>query len=103
MSTEADMQGQQRTTGGAGGSAVGSEPCALSRRTSETAILSATNPRSSRGRGGRDPADEVDSLADMEPGERAELEAAIEEGYEDIKRGDVEDARAYAERLLAKK
>ena len=45
----------------------------------------------------------VDSFAAMEPSERAELEAAIEEGYEDIERGDVEDARAYAERLLAKK
>lgn len=43
-----------------------------------------------------------DATADMDPEERARLEAAIEEGYEDFERGDTEDARTYAERLLAK-
>jgi hypothetical protein len=32
--------------------------------------------------------------------DRAEIEAAIEEGYVDFEAGDYEDARAYAERLL---
>ena len=44
---------------------------------------------------------DVDALADMDPDERAKLEAAIEEGYADFERGDFEDARTYAERLLA--
>ena len=34
--------------------------------------------------------------------DRAELEAAIEAGYLDFEAGDYEDARTYAERLLAK-
>jgi hypothetical protein len=34
--------------------------------------------------------------------DRAEIEAAIEKGYADFETGDYEDARAYAERLLAK-
>lgn len=45
---------------------------------------------------------DVDALADMDPDERAKLEAAIEEGYADFEAGDYEDARAYAERLMAK-
>jgi hypothetical protein len=45
---------------------------------------------------------DVDASADMDAEERAELEAAIEEGYEDFEKGDVVDARSYAERLLAK-
>lgn len=44
---------------------------------------------------------DVDPFAKMGPEERLELEAAIEEGYEDFEKGDCEDARAYAERLLA--
>ena len=42
-----------------------------------------------------------DPWADMAPEERAELEESIEEGFRDIERGDVEDAIAYAEQLLA--
>jgi hypothetical protein len=38
----------------------------------------------------------------MDAEERAALEQAIEEGYEDFENGDYEDARAHAERLLAK-
>jgi hypothetical protein len=34
--------------------------------------------------------------------DRAEIEAAIEEGHGDFETGDYEDARAYAERLLAR-
>ena len=45
---------------------------------------------------------DVDAFAGMDPEERAELEAAIEEGYEDFEKGDFEDAREYAERLLTK-
>jgi len=43
----------------------------------------------------------TDPWADMDPAERAELEESIEEGFRDVERGDVEDALAYAERLLA--
>jgi hypothetical protein len=43
---------------------------------------------------------DVDASMDTE--ERAELAAAIEEGCEDFEKGDVVDARTYAERLLAK-
>jgi len=42
-----------------------------------------------------------DPWADMDPVERAELEESIEEGFHDVERGDVEDAVAYAEQLLA--
>ena len=45
----------------------------------------------------------VDSFADMDPDERGELEAAIEEGYEDFERGDYEDGLEFAKRLVAKK
>ena len=44
----------------------------------------------------------VDQFAGMDPAERAELEQAIEEGYEDFERGDHEDAREFVARLLAK-
>jgi hypothetical protein len=37
-----------------------------------------------------------------DPDDRVKLEAAIEEGYADFEAGDYEDARTYAERLLAK-
>jgi hypothetical protein len=43
----------------------------------------------------------TDPWADMDPEERAELEASIEEGFRDIENGDVVDAIAYAEQLLA--
>jgi hypothetical protein len=43
-----------------------------------------------------------DADAAMSADERAELEQAIEEGYEDFERGEHEDARAFAERLLAR-
>ena len=39
---------------------------------------------------------------EMNVEERAELERAIEEGYEDFERGDYEDARGFAARLAAK-
>ena len=39
---------------------------------------------------------------EMSAEERAELEQAVEEGYEDFERGDYEDANALAARLLAK-
>ena len=45
--------------------------------------------------------DVVDAFADMAPGERAELEESIEEGFRDVENGDVEDAMAYAKQLLA--
>jgi hypothetical protein len=44
--------------------------------------------------------DEID--VDMSAEERAELEQSIEEGYEDFERGDYEDAKTFAARLLAK-
>jgi hypothetical protein len=44
----------------------------------------------------------VDPFANMDPSERVELEQAIEEGYEDFERGDYEDAKEFAARLLAK-
>ena len=43
----------------------------------------------------------TDPWADMDPAERAELEESIEEGFRDVERGDVADALAYAEQLLA--
>ena len=45
-------------------------------------------------------AEDADAAKSAE--ERAELEQAIEEGYEDFERGEHEDARAFAERLLAR-
>jgi hypothetical protein len=45
---------------------------------------------------------DVDALADMDPDERAKLEASIEEGYADFESGDFEDARTHAARLQAK-
>ncbi len=42
-----------------------------------------------------------DAWAGMDPEERAEIEEGIEEGFRDIENGDVEDAIAYAEQLLA--
>lgn len=42
------------------------------------------------------------SVGGEDSDDRAELEAAIEEGYLDFETGDYEDARTYAERLLAK-
>ncbi len=39
--------------------------------------------------------------ADMSAEERAELEAAIEEGAEDFKRGEFDNAREFALRLAA--
>lgn len=44
------------------------------------------------------PAEDSDEMDDEE---RAELEAAIEEGAEDFERGDFSDAREFAARLLA--
>jgi len=44
-----------------------------------------------------------DPWSDMEPDERAELEAAIEEGYRDIENGDVVDAREFLAELRAKR
>jgi len=46
---------------------------------------------------------QADPWADMNPEERAELEEEIEAGYRDFENGDVVDARAYAEQLLAKR
>jgi len=46
------------------------------------------------------PVQKVDEKMSAE--ERAELEQAIEEGYEDFERHDYEDANALAARLLAK-
>lgn len=43
----------------------------------------------------------VDSLAEMAPEERAELEEAIEQGYRDVENGEVEDGIAFAEQLVA--
>lgn len=45
---------------------------------------------------------DVDAVADIDPEERAKIERAIEEGYADFESGEYEDARAYAERLIAK-
>jgi hypothetical protein len=45
----------------------------------------------------------VEPFAGMDASERAELEQAIEEGYEDFERGDHEDARDFAVQLLAKR
>jgi hypothetical protein len=46
------------------------------------------------------PVDEMDEeLSDQE---RAEIEQAVEEGYGDFERGDFEDAREFAARLVAK-
>jgi hypothetical protein len=44
-----------------------------------------------------------DVFAGMDPEERAELEAEIEEGYADFERGDHEDGLQFAERLVAKR
>jgi hypothetical protein len=46
------------------------------------------------------PVDELDE--EMSADERAELEQAIEEGYNDFERGDYEDATEFAARLVAK-
>jgi len=44
----------------------------------------------------------LDPFAGMDPAARTELEREIEEGYEDFERGDYEDAKEFAARLLAK-
>jgi hypothetical protein len=43
-----------------------------------------------------------DPWADMDPEERAELEASIEEGFRDVENGDVVDAREFLAQLRAK-
>lgn len=43
----------------------------------------------------------VDSFAGMDPEERAELEAGIEEGYRNIENGDVVDAEEVIKKLFA--
>jgi hypothetical protein len=45
---------------------------------------------------------DVDAFAGMDPEERAELEAAIEEGYADFEKGDVLDGIEFAKSLLAR-
>jgi hypothetical protein len=44
----------------------------------------------------------ADPWAELTAEERAEREEGIEEGFRDIENGDVVDAMAYAEQLLAK-
>jgi hypothetical protein len=44
----------------------------------------------------------ADPWADMDPEERAELEAAIEEGARDFEKGDHMEARAFMAQLRAK-
>lgn len=39
---------------------------------------------------------------DMDPEERAALEQAIEEGFEDFEKGNYSDARVFARQLLAR-
>jgi hypothetical protein len=43
-----------------------------------------------------------DPWADMDPHERAELEASIEEGFRDFEKGDHVEARAFMAQLRAK-
>jgi len=43
-----------------------------------------------------------DPWAGMDPEERAELEASIEEGFRDVENGDVGDAREFLAQLRAK-
>ncbi len=44
----------------------------------------------------------MNDIRDMGADERAALERSIEEGYEDFERGEYEDARALAKKLLAR-
>lgn len=43
-----------------------------------------------------------EAFAEMDPAERAELEAAIEEGYADFEKGDYVDGIEFAKNLLAR-
>jgi hypothetical protein len=45
---------------------------------------------------------DADAFAGMAPEERAELEAAIEEGYADAEKGDYVDGIEFAKSLLAR-
>jgi hypothetical protein len=45
---------------------------------------------------------DVDAFAGMDPEERAALEAAIEEGYADVEKGDVIDGIEFAKSLLGR-